>query len=382
MPNKKKTPKNINKNKNTQSINININTQKPRQGPRLGNQRSFTKGNSYLGNKSPNLPFSSTTVVNNIPPINFPSDTFNRMNQFENLANNIITDIQSIKEKINKPHKEEIKQMIPNLPKETRDVLKQSKNYREIGVNTEPMKNTIGVNTTETQTSINNSPIGSIMSEESVSEYETDHEDMTNNRFWQDNPLSEDNTEVPLPVYQPDNTEVPLTINQTQPDSPTNSINQPMVRPRRIITDIPRITLPTDLNEVNEAVNPNVLLLTPKEREGEIVLFDNRTTQNTPRSSDSGPSNLVKEEKDDEPSGQRKYPVQDVDDVKRFYVEYKRLQKEYKTLAKEGKNNDKSLLSLREIYYRLMGNESRRGAPPMFKKIQKELNKYFKYYND
>lgn len=252
MPRKKKSTIKSNVNKNSQSINININTEK-----RL-NKRLYTKGNSYLGgrgNRIHNIPFNnSTTVINNIPPIQFPTDLFNRQNQFDNLANNIVTDIQSIKERINKLNREEVKNIIPNLPKESQDILKQSKSYRQIETQTEPLKQTSIMSDYSEEPS-------KMSGEDNISNYTNDNmlyspTNPINNRFWRENPVNDEIIEdAPLPVYHPDNVDVPnTTVNNQQTESPTNSVNQntPTRNNRPIISDLPRITLPRDLETIEE----------------------------------------------------------------------------------------------------------------------------------
>jgi hypothetical protein len=155
---KTKTVSHSNKNKNTVIVNIGSNTTTRRK--KKGSV-SFTKGTSYLGG-SPlrNVAYPSPTIINNIPstPMMMPQFDTNRMTSLENMTQNIATDIQHLKGKLHKPEPEEIKEIVPLLKPELRDIASQSRlltqskgtqnriDVKSTGITAKPTMRTIGMN--------------------------------------------------------------------------------------------------------------------------------------------------------------------------------------------------------------------------------------------
>lgn len=128
-----KTATNANKNTNTQKVVVNVNSStRAKTGKGI---HTYTKGNSYMGGtplRAVNYP--STTVINNMPsptPMMMPQMDTNRLNALENHMQNISADIQGLYGKLNKPTPQEVSNVLPHLPPQTRDIATQHRQMIE-----------------------------------------------------------------------------------------------------------------------------------------------------------------------------------------------------------------------------------------------------------
>jgi hypothetical protein len=139
---KSKTTTNSNKNKNTQKVVVNINSNASTKKTSKKGTQSYTKGNAYLGGTSMRgVMYPSPTIINNIPstpPMMFPTMETNRINNIENLAHNIASQVQELNGRIHASPNIEIKNVMPQLTQPMRDIVQQSRIMKDVEAQTTP----------------------------------------------------------------------------------------------------------------------------------------------------------------------------------------------------------------------------------------------------